>query len=410
MTAHDRRRWVFWMAGIAGAALASSWWMRWWGIVAWVCGTLAWLALGCRGRPPAPREDDSPVADDIDDDCPTGGDAGDVESLVDGMLRQDRYALLLRRQVVGNLSLDQFAQARETLEDRMALVPEGQVTLARPDSERIDDRDTAEEQRFVQPLFLDRYPVTNARYHQFVKADGYQQMPLWDPQIWPAVLDFVDASGSPGPRFWKNGKFARGEAEHPVVGVSWYEAAAYARWVGKRLPSEAEWVKAANWPVPLSEEQQWQRKFPWGDTMDRQRCNLWGSGPGRIVAVTEYASGVSVGGVYQLIGNVWEWTSGMFGVVTADGEELSLPMPMKSIRGGAFDTYFENQATCQFESGENPLARKHNIGFRCALGLCDVASHPGASDESLPVAQPPSAVVDVAQPSSAVTEPEGALV
>lgn len=381
MTTNDRRRWPYWLAGAAGIVLASAWWMNWVGIIASGCGLLTWLAMACRGRPAVPQQDLVDPVDQDDDEPPREPDAGDVESLVDGMLRHDRYALLLRRQVVGNLSPEQFAQARDALEEQMALVPEGQVTLWRSPSERIDHDDAAEEQRFVQPLFLDRYPVTNAQYLRFVKAGGYQKMPLWDPQIWPAVLDFIDASGCPGPRFWKNGKFAKGAAEHPVVGVSWYEAAAYARWAGKRLPSEAEWVKAGSWPVPLSEEQQWQRKFPWGDTMDRQRCNLWGSGPGHLVAVTEYAAGVSVGGVYQLIGNVWEWTSGTFGVVTADGDELSLPVPMKSIRGGAFDTYFENQATCQFESGENPLARKHNIGFRCALGLCDVAPHPGAAEE-----------------------------
>jgi iron(II)-dependent oxidoreductase len=140
------------------------------------------------------------------------------------------------------------------------------------------------------------------------------------------------------------------------------------------LPTEAEWFKAGSWPVPLSDKKQWQRKFPWGDTMDRERCNLWGSGPGKIVAVGEFSSGVSVGGVYQLIGNVWEWTSGNFGSSEAEGQDLILPAPMKSIRGGAFDTYFENQATCQFQSGESPLSRKHNIGFRCALGLCDGAS------------------------------------
>lgn len=382
MTAKHQRPSLYWLAGIAGATLAAAWWMRWWGIVAAGCGFVCWLALGCRGRPPArPGEDPAEMDDDADREPSVEVDAGDVESLVEGMLRQDRYALLLRKQVVGNLTPDQFAQARDALEEHMALVPEGQVTLFHSAAERIDRDDPAEEQRFVQPLFLDRYQVTNAEYQQFVSAGGYQQMPLWDPQIWPAVLEFVDTSGAPGPRFWKKGRFAKGEGDHPVVGISWYEAAAYARWVGKRLPSEAEWVKAASWPVPLSESQQCQRKFPWGDTMDRQRCNLWGSGPGHVVPVTEFASGASVGGVHQLIGNVWEWTSGTFGVVTADGEELSLPMPMKSIRGGAFDTYFENQATCQFESGENPLARKHNIGFRCAVGLCDVAGYPGELDD-----------------------------
>jgi iron(II)-dependent oxidoreductase len=88
--------------------------------------------------------------------------------------------------------------------------------------------------------------------------------------------------------------------------------------------------------------------------------------------VEEFSTGVSVGGVYQLIGNVWEWTRADFGSFRPNGEELVLEDSMKSIRGGAFDTYFDNQATCQFQSGEQPLARKPNIGFRCAVGVCDL--------------------------------------
>ncbi|MGH7136862.1 MAG: formylglycine-generating enzyme family protein, partial [Pirellulales bacterium] len=165
--------------------------------------------------------------------------------------------------------------------------------------------------------------------------------------------------------------------DHPVVGVSWFECAAYARWSGKRLPSETEWVRAAAWPIPMGDGKLSQRRFPWGDVMDRGRCNVWGSGPGQTAAVRQFSSGVSVSGVYQLIGNVWEWTGGDFDAADADGVTLELPGPMKSIRGGAFDTYFEQQACCSFRSGELPLARKHNIGFRCALSVCDVANSGG---------------------------------
>jgi iron(II)-dependent oxidoreductase len=303
-------------------------------------------------------------------------DPNDLSSLVEGMLERRRYALLLRRQLVSNLTPRQFQRARDDLERQMALVPAGNVSLGPSHGAAADDEaaGAAADTRYVEAMLLDRYPVTNREYFSFVEAGGYEQMSIWDPQIWTAVFDFVDSTGTPGPRFWKHGKFPRGEEDFPVVGVSWYEAAAYARWVGKRLPTEAEWFKAGSWPVPLSDKQQWQRKFPWGDTMDRERCNLWGSGPGKAVAVSEFSSGVSVGGVYQLIGNVWEWTSGNFGASDAEQDDLILPAPMKSIRGGAFDTYFENQATCQFQSGESPLSRKHNIGFRCAIGLCDVAS------------------------------------
>ena len=207
---------------------------------------------------------------------------------------------------------------------------------------------------------------------EFVAAEGYRQTGLWDRTILPAMLDFVDMTGEPGPRFWKQGCYLEGLENHPVVGVSWHEAAAYARWVGKRLPTNAEWIKAASWPVPISESQRQQRRYPWGETMDRSRANLWGSGPERTVPVAEYVDGVSVGGVYQLIGNVWEWTNGNFRGVDGPAGELVFESPMKSLRGGAFDTYFDSQATCEFQSGDSPLARKRNIGFRLAIGVRDL--------------------------------------
>jgi iron(II)-dependent oxidoreductase len=89
--------------------------------------------------------------------------------------------------------------------------------------------------------------------------------------------------------------------------------------------------------------------------------------------VEAYPEGVSAGGIYQLVGNVWEWVGGDFGAGPYQKRGLSLSTPMKSIRGGAYDTYFEHQATCQYQSGENPVNRKHNISFRCAVSICDLA-------------------------------------
>lgn len=384
-----RNQWPLWLAGLASACILAasiSGNAPFWGGGAAV--GLCWAALESfrrlPRRQPAATAAAPAAAEELAESAALAPiDPNDLNSLVEGMLARDRYALLLRRQLVSNLKSEQFQRAREALENQMALVPSGEVTLSTPCTADSDDDEPAESVRRVEAMFLDRYPVTNRQYLQFVESGGYEQMSIWDPQVWTAVFDFVDATGTPGPRFWKHGRYPRGEDDLPVVGVSWYEAAAYARWVGKRLPTEAEWVKAGSWPVPLSDKKQWQRKFPWGDTMDRERCNLWGSGPGKVVAVGEFSSGVSVGGVYQLIGNVWEWTSGNFGAVDGASQDLLLPVPMKSIRGGAFDTYFENQATCQFQSGENPLSRKHNIGFRCALGMCDVAApEPGAEVET----------------------------
>lgn len=307
-------------------------------------------------------------------------DPNDPAALVEQMLDQGRFALLLRPQIASGLDDALVHRAAEALEQKMALVPDGEVALGRIDE--MLDEGRLQEEAFrksggrivrVEHFFLDRYPVTNREYYEFVVGGGYEQMALWEEMIWPAVLDFVDRSGQPGPRFWRDGCYPEGKADHPVVGVCWYEAAAYARWVGKRLASDAEWVKAGSWPVSLSESSRIQRRYPWGNAMDRSKANLWGTGPGDTVPVDQYAEGVSVGGVCQLIGNVWEWTSGNYrGFDYAEGE-LILPSPMKNIRGGAFDTYFDAQATCQFPSGENPIGRKHNIGFRCAVGVCDLA-------------------------------------
>jgi iron(II)-dependent oxidoreductase len=302
----------------------------------------------------------------------------DSESLVTELLAQSRFALLLRSQVISNLKPHQVHQCVEALHQQMSLVPEGDVVIGmtdvNPDDPDAELRPTETGVLVrVEPLFLDRFAVTNAEFHQFVEAGGYEQMYLWDPQIWPAVLDFVDRTGRPGPRLWEDGSYPAASRDHPVVGVSWYEAAAYARWAGKRLPTDAEWVKAGSWPIPISNSVRTQRKLPWGDVADLSRCNLWPTGIGGTVPVSSYPTGASVGGVHQLIGNVWEWTTGDFGAVDPRGRALALPLPMKSIRGGAFDTYFEQHATCQFQSGENPLARRHNVGFRCALSLCDLA-------------------------------------
>jgi iron(II)-dependent oxidoreductase len=310
-----------------------------------------------------------------------GGGVGD---LVEEMLDQRRYALLLRPQLVTNLDADQLARTLTALSEKMSLTPPGQISLLSPAAalecgprtERGNARSRPNVCE-VDGYCLDRFPITNAEYYQFLSAGGYEQMSLWEPEIQAMVIELVDQSGRLGPRFWKNGRYARGLDNHPVVGISWYEAAAYARWVGKRLPSDAEWVKAASWPVPMGDGSAAQRKFPWGDAMDHGRANVWGTGLGTTVPVNELTSGASVGGVYHMVGNVWEWIAGDYGDAQEDflrPSDSPSGHSLKSIRGGAFDTYFDVQSSCQFQSGERPLLRKHNIGFRCALSLCDVAT------------------------------------
>lgn len=307
-------------------------------------------------------------------DCRAGGE---IESAVDEMLSHHRYALLLRPQLAKSLTVPQLARTRTALAEGMCLVPEGQVVLKRSivtTTNHEADTSTPDGPSFhVEAFYLDRYPVTNGQYLQFLSHGGYEQMAIWDAEIWPALLDFVDSSGHPGPRYWRNGRFPRGEEHHPVVGICWYEAVAYARWVGKRLPTDAEWVKAGSWPVSIQGHPLLLRRYPWGEAMDRSRANLWGSGPGRTTSVFEFPGGVSVGGVQQLIGNVWEWTADAFTGGGLEGTPAPDQTKLKSIRGGAFDTYLDSQATCHFQSADAALSRKHNVGFRCAISLCDVA-------------------------------------
>ncbi len=407
-------------APLLAGAIAAVWLLAaWWLASSWpesggaieTCGLLGWLI---RPRDKTPKRkskassDPAPVRPAAAD---REIDSTDGEALAGQMLDQERFSLLLRPQIVTNLSEDHYRRAMEDLERTMALVPDGEVVLGQTDesmmdylSDRNDHRASPGRVVTVERVFLDRFPVTNQQYYEFVAAGGYQQVTLWDPSILTAVLEMVDRTETPGPRYWENGCYLPGQQDHPVIGISWYEACAYARWIGKRLPSDAEWVKAGSWPVTLSPTNRTQRRYPWGDSMDRKRTNLWGAGPEEIVPVDRFAEGVSVGGVYQLIGNVWEWMSAGYRPPEYLADEIVLPGPMKSIRGGAFDTYFDNQATCQFQSAENPLGRKHNIGFRCAVAVRDLVLARRDSPNEATSDEPTSAGESSDQPSAATPE------
>jgi formylglycine-generating enzyme required for sulfatase activity len=382
---------------LAGAALLSL-------LIGWAIGQFSLGAIGAAGalcalaiRNPnwrlslggtqsasdevmSPMEDWSPPKD-----CPrppTARRTAANDGLVEQMIAHGREALLLRPQIAANLTDSDLAAAQVALDEAMAIVPQGIVNMRARCFEDLEEADAPRGERLVQVegFFLDRYPVTNGQYQLFVEGGGYEQMSLWDESIWPAVLGFTDQTGQPGPRYWQNGKFPAGKEDHPVVGVCWYEASAFARWVGKRLPTDPEWVKAGCWPVTTDAGRPVQRKFPWGEAMDRRMVNLWGNGVNDTVSVTASPGSGSVGGVQQLVGNTWEWTSSTFGNWEPPGRKIETTMPLKAIRGGAFDTYFDLQASCQFQSGETPLARKHNIGFRCGLGFCDVVLPGGSMD------------------------------
>lgn len=259
-----------------------------------------------------------------------------------------------------------FKQAASRLDKQMLLVPEGRATVHRVLNAADDDGADHFE---VPPFLLDTCAVTNARFQAFVDASAYEDLSLWPESIWPHLIQMRDQTGKAGPRFWRDGRHNAQLSNHPVVGVSWFEAMAYARWIGQRLPTEAEWQMAASWRIKSETDVLY--RFPWGDAMDRKKCNIWASGLGRTAPVDQYKNGAAPNGVLQLVGNTWEWVDSDLDLVTEEGVAIVGEMTMKVTRGGAFDTYFESQATSLFRTGHNALTRIHNVGFRCALSLED---------------------------------------
>lgn len=255
-------------------------------------------------------------------------------------------------------------QAVQGIEEDFALVPAGAASLAQT---LTDQPGSPQEDIDVEPFLIAVHPVTNRDYQGFVDDGAYDTMDLWPEEIWPYLIEFRDLTGAQAPRFWRNARHDSRRSDHPVTGISWYEAAAYAAWAGYRLPTEAEWQMAASWRIRSSADLL--RRFPWGDAMDCTRCNLWNSGVGTTVPITDYPEGAAPNGVKQLIGNVWEWAATEFNILADDGTPIVGEMPMMGIRGGAFDTYFEAQATATVRSGQISLGRAHNIGFRSALDL-----------------------------------------
>ncbi len=296
------------------------------------------------------------------------------------MQEQGRYAVLLRDTPYWKSQphgLDAVNVASGKLERRMALVPAGTVCIPSTLSAQPGDSEIDVE---VQPFLLDVHAVTNARYQEFVDDGGYDELDYWPEEIWPHLIEFKDMTGDPAPRFWHHGRHDANLSDHPVVGISWYEAQAFSLWVGQRLPTETEWQMSACWHINSSADIM--RRFPWGDAMDNQRCNIWSSKNGQTVPVDKYPRGAAPNQVLQLVGNTWEWTDAEYHITDDEGRPVLGEMPMQSIRGGAFDTYFESQATALFRTGQIALARTPNTGFRCAMDLSQATWLTEDSDET----------------------------
>ena len=181
-------------------------------------------------------------------------------------------------------------------------------------------------QRVELPEFrIAKYPVTNAEYFRFIKATGHRR-----------------------PEHWlRNDSYPPELARHPVVFVSWEDAVAYVEWVGTRLPSEAEWEKAARGTDG--------RVYPWGNEFIAENCNTSESDAAGVGPVNVHPGGASPYGVMGLAGNVWEWTSTNY-----DDEEQ-----WRVLKGGAWDYKGLKDTRCAFRVYFRPTFRNGAVGFRC---------------------------------------------
>ena len=232
--------------------------------------------------------------------------------------------------VMGN---NVFFEDADTIEQTYTVV-------SRHSANRPADIDNEKNQHLVTlPTFqISKVPITNRVYQQFVIATGYST-----------------------PGHWFNGHAPVGLAEHPVVYVDWHDANAFCRWAQVRLPTEAEWEKAAR----SFDGRQW----PWGNRLPDITLANFGQDmkSGTTTQVGAYMSGASSYGVLDMAGNVWEWVSSAYRPYpysTEDGREEPVLPEQRVLRGGSFYSDHSRYLRCATRSMSYPDRRRDHIGFR----------------------------------------------
>jgi iron(II)-dependent oxidoreductase len=255
------------------------------------------------------------------------------------------------------------------------LVPGGPFTMGTATEPWAYDNERPAHVRDVPAFFIDTVPVSNGAYARFIEDGGYDEPRWWAPDGWAYIRENALTAplfwhrDSAGP--WLRRRFGVTEpvpAQEPVLHISWYEADAYARWAGRRLPTEAEWEKAARHDPATGRS----RRYPWGDTdPSPDHANL-GQRHLRPAPVGSYPQGASPLGVRQLIGDVWEWTASDFmpypGFIAFPYRGYShvfFGSDYKVLRGGSFAV---DPGACRgtFRNWDFPIRRQIFSGFRTA--------------------------------------------
>jgi iron(II)-dependent oxidoreductase len=254
------------------------------------------------------------------------------------------------------------------------LIPAGPFTMGTDTEPWALDNERPAHVVDLPAYLIDAAPVTNGDYARFIAAGGYDDERWWSIAGWA----HRQAAGLTAPMHWRRdgdgwaytqfGRTGRIVADEPVVHVCFFEAQAYAAWAGRRLPTEAEWEKAARYDPATGRS----RRYPWGDeTPEPEHANL-GQRHLSPAPVGAYPDGASPLGVHQLVGDVWEWTSsdfrgypGFAAFPYREYSEVFFGKHYKVLRGGSFGT---DRSACRgtFRNWDHPIRRQIFSGFRCA--------------------------------------------
>jgi sulfatase modifying factor 1 len=241
-----------------------------------------------------------------------------------------------------------------------ALVPAGEFEMGAEGGAATSD-EGPKHKVYLDAFYIEKYEVSNADYAVFVKATGRRPPENDDPKY----------------SLWRGTSLLDGVAELPVINVSWDDAAAYCKWIGGRLPTEAEWEKAARGTDG--------RVYPWGnDPVTGNRTNysienvtFW-EGPATLAKVNQYDFGRSPYGVYEMAGNVWEWVQDWYdegyykGGVTRNPKGPSEGKE-RVVRGGGWQSNSETVRSAN-RNKHAPTDRRIYIGIRCAKDAKDAGA------------------------------------
>ncbi|HEV7366758.1 MAG TPA: ergothioneine biosynthesis protein EgtB [Gemmatimonadales bacterium] len=262
----------------------------------------------------------------------------------------------------------------ETGRGNMVRFPGGPVVIGTSDHSVAYDNERDQHRVHLAPFWIDLHPVTNGDFEAFIAAGGYSIRDYWSDAGWK----WVQESGAIAPQYWQHtgdvwitramDQVGPIDPSHPVCHVCYHEAEAFARFAGKRLPTENEWEAAASWDP----ESGIKSTFPWGeDAVTKDLANVdqlsFGTAP-----VGSYPQNVSPIGCYGMIGDVWEWTSSDFqpypGFESFPYKEYSeafFGSEYKVLRGGSWATR-PGAIRNTFRNWDYPIRRQIFSGFRCA--------------------------------------------